>query len=253
MSTRISEGSSLSEPATDDLIRWLRFLSRWALVTVFVGIALLLVYLGGIGFAQSDTALGAEYSELLQAVRVPTMYRLFTTFDATGWLMMGGVLMIVAAILKNHAPIRALLIAACGVGLFTGILGGVMRLVGISDLAAHYAISTPTQQAVLLQPTLALYEVIGAHFVVGDVLAGVGYLLVASATFSLAAFPRWLTGWFVLAGALSLLQGTTSALGAFSFLILLPTIIVGVLGLHVAVAVAFWRPSPTLVSAVAGY
>jgi hypothetical protein len=44
MSTRISEGSSLSEPATDDLIRWLRFLSRWALVTVFVGIALLLVY-----------------------------------------------------------------------------------------------------------------------------------------------------------------------------------------------------------------
>src|SRR5574341_2171609 len=119
--------------------RWLRFLSRWALVMVLIGIALLTVFIGGIGFAPSDNALGAEYSELLQAVRVPAMYRLFTTFDALGWVMMGGALLSLAVILRSRAPIRALLIAACGMGLLVGVLGGAVRLVGISDLAARYA------------------------------------------------------------------------------------------------------------------
>lgn len=253
MSTNVLEKKTSYEQAADEPVRWLRFLSRWALVTALMVIALLLIFGGGLGFAPSDNALGLEYRELLQAVRVPAMYRLFTTFDAMGWLMMGGVLLIVSAILKNRAPIRARLIAACGIGLLTGILGGVTRLVAISDLAARYAIATPPQQAVLLQATLTLFEIIAVFFVVGDILAGAGYLLVASVGFSPGAFPRWLAGWFVLAGALALLQGITSALGAFSFPVLLLTLVVGVLGLHVAVAVAFWRPPPTLVSAAAGY
>jgi len=232
--------------------RWLHFLSRWALVMVLTGLGLLVVYLGGIGFGPSDTALGTEYSELLQAVRAPTMYRLAMTFDALGWLMMGGGLLALAIILKNHTPIRALLIAACGMGLVVGVVGGGIRLVGISGLAAHYAISTPAQQAALLSPTLALYEMFSALFVVGDVLAGAAFLLVASAAFALAVFPRWLTSWFVLAGILSLLQGVTSAVGAFSFPILLLTVVIGILGLHAAIAVAFWRVAPAPLPAAAG-
>lgn len=232
--------------------RWLRFLSRWALVTVLMGLALLVVYLGGIGFAPSDNALGAEYSELLQAVRAPAMYRLAMTFDASGWLMMGGTLLTLAIILTHHTPIRAMLIAACGMGLLVGVVGGGIRLVGISGLAAHYAISAPAQQAALLPPTLALYETVSALFVVGDVLGGAAYLLVASAAFAQAVFPRWLTSWFVLAGVLSLLQGVTSAVGAFSFPILLLTIVIGILGLHAAIAVAFWRVSPASLPAAAG-
>jgi hypothetical protein len=232
--------------------RWLRFLSRWALAMVLVGIALLVVFMGGIGFQPSDNALGAEYSELVQAVRVPMMYRLFTSLDALGWVMMGGALLALAVVLRSRAPIRALLIAACGVGLVTGVLGGVMRLVGISAIATHYASAAPTQQATFLPPMLALYEIISALFVVGDMLAGAGWLMVASIGFALPAFPRWVAGWFALAGVLSILQGVTSALGAFSFPILLLTIVVGVLGLHAAIAVAFWRPSPALVSAIAG-
>jgi hypothetical protein len=238
-----------SASTSSDTERWLRFLSRWALVMVLMGLGLLVVYLGGIGFAPSDTALGAEYSELLQAVRAPTMYRLAMTFDASGWLMMGGALLTLAVILRGHTPIRALLIAACGMGLLTGVVGGGIRLVGISGLAAHYAISAPAQQTALLPPTLALYEIVSALFVVGDVLAGAAFLLVASAVFALALFPRWLTGWFVLAGVLSLLQGLTSAVGAFSFPILLLTIVIGILGLHAAIAVAFWRLVPASLAA----
>lgn len=230
--------------------RWLRFLSRWASVMVLIGIALLAVFIGGVGFVPADNALGADYSELLQAVRVPAMYRLLTTFDALGWLMMGGALLILAVCLKNRAPMRALLIAACGMGLLVGVLGGAMRLVGISDLAVHYATAAPAQHTTLLQVVLALHETISALFVVGDMLAGVGWLLVASVGFAVPAFPRWLMVWFALAGGLSLLQGITSALGAFLFPVLLLTVVVGVIGLHGAITVAFWRPSRALVSAM---
>lgn len=249
----IATGRPLALTQTgDESTRWLRFLSRWALATVIMGVALLVVYIGGIGFAPSDNALGAKYSELLQAVRAPVMYRLAMVFDALGWLMMGGALVILAAILQRQAPIRSLLIAACGVGLIVGVLGGVMRLVGNSDLAAQYASSAPAQQTALLGPTLALYETVSALFVVGDFLGGAGWLLVASAGFALAAFPRWLAVWFTVAGALSMLQGVTSALDMFSFPVLLLTIILGVLGVHAAMAVAFWRPSSVLVAGVVG-
>ena len=223
--------------------RWLRFLSRWALATVVMALGLLAVYLGGIGFSPADNALGAEYSDLLQAVRAPNIYRLAMTFDAGGWLMMAGGVVTLAIILMRSAPIRAMLVAACGIGLVVGVIGGAVRLVGISDLAVHYSAASPAQQAALLPSALSLYEIFGTLFVVGDVLAAAAYLLLASVALAQAAFPRWLTGWFALAGVLALLQAITSAVGAFSFPILLLTVVVGILGLNAAIAVAFWRPA----------
>ena len=77
---------------------------------------------------------------------------------------------------------------------FPRLREGVMRLEGISDLASRYIAATPAQQPALLQATLALMEIIGAHFVAGDFLAGAGWLLVSSVAFRLPAFPRWLAG-----------------------------------------------------------
>lgn len=236
---------------SSDTGRWLRFLSRWALVTVLMSLGLFAVFFGGIGFQPSDNALGAEYTDLMQAVRSPAFYRLFTVFDALSWLMMGGTLLALASVIRSHGPIRAALIAACGIGMLTGVLGGFMRLVGIGALATQYAAALPTQQSALLPSALALYEIISAHFVAGDLLHAAGCLLVASAAFALPAFPRWLAGWFILAGILDMLQGTTSGLGAFFFPVLLLTVVVGVMGLHVAIAVAFWRVSPASLSATA--
>jgi hypothetical protein len=231
--------------------RWLRFLSRWALATALMIIALFIVYLGGVGITASDTALGVGYADLFQAVRSPVLYRVAMTLDALGWLMMGGTLLTLAVILRSRAPIRSLLIAACGIGMLAGSLGGFIRLVGIADLAAQYAVAAPAQQSVLLQSMLTLREIINAHFVAGDVLASAGYLFVVSAAFAMGAFPRWLTGWAVLAGVLAGLQAATSALSAFSFPLLFLTVVVGIMGLHFAMAVVFWRPSPALVSATA--
>jgi hypothetical protein len=196
--------------------------------------------------------LGVAYSDLMQAVRAPMMFRTFMVFDAVGWLMIGGMLLTLAAILKSSAPVRAVFIAACGIGMLAGSLGGFMRLVGVSDLATQFSVATTAQQAALLSSMLALYETISAHFVAGGFLQGVAYLLIASVTVTLRAFPRWLVGWFTLAGILELLQATTAALGAFSFIVLFLTVIVGVWGLNVTIMIAFWRPSPALVSTIAG-
>ena len=239
---------SLEQP-NGESARWLHFLSRWALATVLFGIVGLAIYFGGIGFVPSDSALGVAYSDLMQAVRAPVMFRIFMTCDAVGWLMIGVTLLTLAVILKNAEPIRSLLIAACGVGMLVGSLGGFMRLVGVSDLAAQYAVATPAQQATLLPAVLALYESISAHFVAGGVLQGAGYLLVASVMFARRAFPRWLVGWFILAGVLELVQATTAALNAFSFIVLFLTVIVGVWGLNIAITIAFWRASPTSIPA----
>jgi hypothetical protein len=68
----------------DDGARWITFLSRWALATVLFGMAGLAIYFGGIGFAPSDNTLGIAYSDLMQAVRAPVMFRIFMTFDVLG-------------------------------------------------------------------------------------------------------------------------------------------------------------------------
>ena len=62
--------------------RWLRFLPRWSLAVGLFTLALPITIFGGIGFIATDSALGSDYIELLQAVRTPAMFRLGWTIDA---------------------------------------------------------------------------------------------------------------------------------------------------------------------------
>ncbi len=242
--------NSLSAERTNTIyVPSLRFLSRWSLLTALVVVALFVVFFGGIGMSASDSTLGQQYTELMQAVRSPVLYRIFTIFDALGWLIIGGSLVVMAAFASPHAPTQAALIVACGAGQLIGSLGGFMRLDGITDLAARYAASTPDQQAAVLQSYLDLQRIIGAHFHAGNLIQGVGFLLVAVATFSLVGFPRWLAVWFAVPGLLPLIQfGIVAAGSAFLFPILLLHLIIGIFGLHIALALTFWRPSSALVS-----
>jgi hypothetical protein len=90
--------------SSSGLTYWLRHLARWALATVSMSVVVLVVFVAGIGFTPADNAFGAEYSELLQAVRTPTMHRIFTTFDTLGWLTMAVALLILARIFMNLTP-----------------------------------------------------------------------------------------------------------------------------------------------------
>ena len=241
------------EQINDVSTRWLRFLPRWSLVAALVILALPIVIFGGVGQQPSDNALGEGYAELLQAARSPAMYRLGMTFDALGWLMIGGSLLTWAGVLSRRAPIRAVFIAACGMGQLTGVLGGFMRLNGVSELAKLYTAVSPDQQTIVLRSYLDLWAVINSHFHAGNLIQGVGFLLVAWVAFSLAAFPRWLAVWLALPGLLPVVQFVLVAAGApFSLPLIIFHVLVGVVALNFALAVALWRPSPALVSTVAG-
>ena len=241
------------EQINDVSTRWLLFLPRWSLVAGLVILALPIVIFGGVGQQPSDTALGEGYAELLQAARSPAMYRLGMTFDALGWLMIGGSLLTWATVLRRRAPIRAVFIAACGIGQLTGMLGGFMRLNGVSELAKLYTATSPDQQTIVLRSYLDLWAVINSHFHAGNLIQGVGFLLVAWAAFSLAGFPRWLAIWLALPGLLPLVQFILVAVGTpFSLPLIIFHVIIGTVALNFAMAVALWRPSPKLVSAVAG-
>lgn len=237
--------------STDDTVRWLRFVSRWALLAALVTLALPIVFFGGVGQQPSDNALGAQYVELLQAARSPDLYRVTMFFDVTGWLMIGGTLLSLAGVLRGHAPIRASFIMACGIGQLVGSLGGFMRLNGISDLAAQYASVTAVQQTDLLQSYLDLSRVIGSLFHAGNLLQGVGFLLVAWAVWSLMGFPRWLAVWLFVPALLPLAQFILVATGAaFSFPLVVFHVLVGIVALHLAMAVALRHPSPALLASV---
>ncbi|SRR6266508_1333589 len=239
----MARGQTHTEPA-----RWLRFLSRWAAVAGLAQLALMGVFVGGIGSPPSDTASGPEYVELMQAVRSPVLYRVAMLFDALGWALMGGILLALALLLWRRRPIRAAMIAACALGLVSGVLGGFTRLVGVSDLASRY-ISVPALQASLLQGYLVLQEVISACFAAGDLLAGAAYLLAAWCLFSFAGFPRWLALWLGAAGSMSLALFAIAAIGAFSFPFLLLTMLV-LIGSNIALTLALWNPSASLISAI---
>ncbi len=96
---------------------------------------------------------------------------------------------------------------------------------------------------------LDLWLVIGAHFDAGSTLYGAGFLLVASAALSVVGFPRWLAGWFALSGSWALVSNALYFVGSpVQIRDLFPLyMILGIAGLHLVVAVAFWRRAPAFV------
>lgn len=234
-------------------VRWLRLLSRWALVVGSTTLMLPIVLFGGLGQQASDNALGAGYVELLQAARSPGMYRVAWTLDALIWLLLGGSLLALAGMLRRHAPLQAIFIAVCGMAQLIGALGGFIRLDGISEIAARYGTAAPDQQVVLLEAYLNLWRVINPHYHIALLLQGLGFLLAAWSAFTLRGFPRWLAIWLTLPGGLAVAQFVLVAAGApFLRVLNIFGVIAGNIALNVAIAVALWRPSPPLVSAVAG-
>lgn len=250
--TDFAERTTPTGQIMSESVRWLRFLSRWSLVVGSVTLVLPIMLFGGMGQQASDNALGVGYAELLQAVRSSGMYRVGWTLDAVIWLMLGGSLLALAGILRRHAPLRATFIAVCGIAQLIGALGGFIRLNGISDIATLYVTAAPDQQAVLLESYLNLWRVINSHYQIGVLLQGVGFLLAAWGVFTLRGFPRWLAVWLALPGGLAVAQFVLVAAGApFLRALNFFGVIAGNIALNFAMAVALWRPSTLLVSAVA--
>src|SRR5438876_790446 len=123
---RMTAGSAAAETALVPLsaaaeTRWLRLLSRWALLLALAFVALLVAFflvIAGAGKAPQ------AYAELVAASHNLALYRLAAGLDVLVWLGLGGSLLAFAALLARHAPVRAAFIAACAAGQVVGALGG---------------------------------------------------------------------------------------------------------------------------------
>ncbi len=233
--------------------RWLRLLPRWSLMIGLVGLGFLITFLVFVGPPDSDSAMGARYQELFQAMGAPAAYRVQMVLDAFLWLLTGGLLFVFAGVLRYRAPVRSAFIGALGIAQLTGVIGGLLRANGIGEFASQYATATADQQVLLLQSYLSVERVITSLFQAGNLLRGPGFLLVAWVAYSLPGFPRWLAVWLSLPGLLDIAQFVAVATGA-----VLPTnpppiilaLVVVSFPMVFAMAAALWRPAPALVSAI---
>ena len=253
MSTEFASLSTSPQGKAPENQRWLHFLPRWTLGVGLVSLALLLVFLFGIGQESADAALGPAYIELQQAARAPIMFRLGWALDALIWLLLGGTLLVLAGILQARAPILAAFISACGLAQLFGAGGSLLRLDGISDLAAQFAGAPAAQRALLLGSFSNLQRVINAANHLGVLLQGVGFLLAARGLLARKAFPRWLAFWIALPGVLSIAQFSLFATG-LPYLRALNIIglLAGNIALNFAITLALWRPARGLSADLAG-
>lgn len=225
--------------------RWFKFLSRWALFAGLVNVGLFLFY--GLWFvpASQGSPLPPQYDELSAAISAPVLHRFAIAFDVAAWLVLGVFIIALAAVLTRRTPIRSVFIAACSIGAVAGLIGAFVRLDGVGNLAARYEAAAPDQQEALLRSYLDLQLVINSGFTAGGLLWGIAFVLVASAAWRAAEFPRWLAGLIAVPGILNVagnvfwtVTGKAALDGiVFTAVLLLPVI-------YFAVAGVFWRESP---------
>lgn len=223
---------------------WFRFLSRWALFSGLAYLGLVLAFLTLVIPASQNSPLPETYFELVAATRSPISYRLTIAFDIATNLALGGLLITLAGLFASRVPIRSTFIVACGIGMVSGFIGACFRLAGTSALAANYLMATPEGQTAILQSYAELLRLINILFSAGGFLAGIAMLLVVSVAWSMAEFPRWLTGLLAFTGfieisksALELATGADlGALGLLGAILLIVALF--------AIARVFWRRTP---------
>ena len=220
---------------------WLKFLSRWALAYGLYELAALVVFAAVVGF----DVLGPGAFEA--AARNPATFRIGAGLDATAWLWIGGTLLVFAGMFARSAPIRASLLAACGVGQLAGLLGGYTMLVVLGDLGARSAAAAPDQQAALAAASGPVLSSMIAHYGAGQLLYGAGYLLIASLALSLAGFPRWVGVWFALYGLYAVGNQVAYVVnGGIPVPMLFMLFEFGSIVVNFALAATFWRRAPAV-------
>src|SRR5918911_699031 len=218
---------------------WQKVLSRWALAYGLYEVAALVAFATVVGF----DVLGPGAFEA--AARNPAMFRIGAGLDLTAWLWIGGTLLVFAGLFARSAPIRASLLAACGVGQLAGLLGGYTMLVVLGDLGARSAAAAPDQHAALAAANGPVLSSIFAHYGAGQLLYGAGYLLIASVALSLAGFPRWVGVWFALYGLYAVgNQVAYVVTGGIPVPLLFMLFEVGSIEVNFALAATFWHQAP---------
>lgn len=185
--------------------RWLVFLSRWSLVAAVVELALL--GLAVVWFLPASEAgpLTAEHGELAAALSDPGLYRMLAVLDVAVWVALGGLFVGLAAVFARRAPIRAALLAACGVGQLLGVAGAFMRLEVVGGVVSRHG-DAAASDAQVLDWFVGLQDVVFSLFNAGALLWAVAFVLAASVGWRAVEVPRWLAGAFGVLGVVAVVD-----------------------------------------------
>ena len=233
----------------DDVPGWLRFLSRWSLLTAVAYLGLMVLFVVLVLPAGSG-ALPADLLELDVAGNAPARYRLTIAFDVLAWLGIGGLLLAWGAALRRQAPRRATFVSAMSAAALLGFLGACLRLSVTPELADRYFSTPAGDRAALLEAYRQLLNLVNVTFGAGGLLVNAGLLLVAVVTRH-GVLPRWVclllglgSGLGVVKAALLLVAGVDLAPLALLGAVLLTAGFVGI-------ASSLWRTTPAEVGGAA--
>lgn len=231
--------SRITEPEGE--ASWRKFLSRWALAYGLYEIVATAIFATVVGF----DVLGPGAFDV--AARNPAIFRLAAGLDLTAWLWIGGTLLAFAGLFARSAPIRAAFLAACGVGQLAGVLGGYTMLVVLGDLGASSVLAAPDQQVALAAASSPVMSSMIAHYGAGQLLYGVGYLLIASVALLGVGVPRWVGVWFALYGLYAVSNQVAYVVtGGIPVTMLFMLFEFGSIVVNFALAVTLWRQAPTV-------
>lgn len=219
---------------------WLRFMSRWALLTAVGGVALFLAFPFALAF---DATVPQDYASLLQATQRPVGFRIVATLDVLVFLLNAVLFLAFAGLFARRSPVRAGLLILPAVGFVISALGAYIWLNVTGDLAVRYLAASADARTVIIDRYVVVWQIIQACFNIGGLLAGPAFLLIASGA-SLLGFPRWLAIWLAISGVWSLgtrLLVAVSGTDVPFFPAGLLFNIVGVIALQFAIAAALWR------------
>jgi putative methionine-R-sulfoxide reductase with GAF domain len=185
--------------------RMYRFLSIWTLFGGLLELVLLAAMIVFILPAGQGSGLSSNFSELIAAGKNPLAFRFAILVDAAVWLAIGGFLVSMGFIVAENAPIRAAIIAACGIAQVSSIIGSFLRLEGTLRLSSSFvSATTNAQQSSVLQSYLNLQSTFNANFDAGAFLITAAFILMVSVVWTKRGFPHWWAILLALVGVLNL-------------------------------------------------
>jgi D-alanyl-lipoteichoic acid acyltransferase DltB (MBOAT superfamily) len=125
---------------TDDT-RWLKLLSRLALLLGVFTIGVFVIFFLGVMPAGVDATLGDDYTMLVAAMHAPALFHVAHLFDALSWLISIGFWLTFALLAARRAPARSALLVAIGCAMVVGLAGVFIRGMGTSAIAESRHVS----------------------------------------------------------------------------------------------------------------
>lgn len=218
---------------------WAAFLSWYALVPAFATIVLM------VGLASTIVTYNASPvdSKMLEAASLNLMpIRVLGLSQILLWFSIGGLLLAFASMFKPFAPIRSVFLNATGIGMIIAGAGGILNISVTEQIVGAFAAASGGDRSALVAMNPVIVQIVESHLKTGELLSGIGFLLLYAIGRTVPGFPQWLNRWIGLSGLYSLLLILLRLAGVEVPFVAIPIYVIFLaLSLYVAITVGMRR------------